>query len=70
MKETFLPTSTNISQVDYDGESQTMTIIFKDGRAWEYAGVPLEVYMAFQRAPSAGSFFYRQIRGRFPEQEV
>lgn len=70
MAETFIPRSENIAQVEYDGETRVMTVTFKDGNAWEYRGVDPQVYAAFQRAPSAGSYFYRHIRGRFPEQQV
>jgi hypothetical protein len=71
VKETYLPrASANIAQVDHDGESQTMTITFKDGRSYEYSGVPHSVFMGIQNAPSAGSYFFRQIRGRYAEQEV
>lgn len=70
MAETFLPSSTNIDQVTYDRETREMQITFKDGRAYSYANVPNEVYLAFQHAPSAGQFFYRQIRGRYLDEEI
>ena len=70
MAETFIPRSTNIAEVTYDGDTKTLSVTFKDGDQWEYSGVPAEVYGAFQRAPSAGSFFYRNMRGRYPETQV
>ena len=68
MGETFIPRSTNIAEVVYD--AGTLTVTFKDGGQWSYSGVPQEVYAAFQRSPSAGSFFFRNIRSRYPGQEV
>ena len=68
MGETFIPRSTNIGEVVFD--AGTLTVTFKNGDQWQYSGVPAEVYAAFQRAPSAGSFFFRQIRGRYPGTQV
>lgn len=71
MKETLIPRSSNIAQIDYDSDEQVMTIVFQsDGRAYEYRPVPQTVWMGIQNAPSKGSYFYRNIRGRYSEQEV
>lgn len=68
--ETYIPRSTNIDRVDYDRGSGTMTVTFKDGNAYSYTGVDAETFSAMQRSPSAGSFFYRNIRNRFPAEQV
>ncbi len=47
-----------------------MTITFKEGRSWQYENVPNTVYLALQHATSPGSYFYRQIKGRYTESEV
>lgn len=70
MRETFLPKSSNIDQIDYDSDEQKMVIQFKSGQAWEYSGVPQSVFMGIQNAPSAGSYFFRNIRGVYSDQEV
>lgn len=70
MKETFIPRSTNLVEVQYDSEAQEMDITFQDGRAWRYTGVPLTVFQGIQNASSPGSYFYRQIRSRYPEEEI
>lgn len=70
MKETFLPRSSNIDQVEYDSDAQTMTIQFKSGQSWEYTGVPHNVFLGIQNAPSAGSYFYRSIRNQYSSVEV
>lgn len=70
MTETFNPKSSNLAEVSYDSESQTMTITFQDGRSYEYYQVPVTVFQGIQHAPSAGSYFYRQVRGRYAEAEV
>ena len=70
MLETFIPKSTNLSQVDYDSETEEMTITFQDGRSWMYSNVPVTIFQGIQHAPSAGSYFWRQIRSRYAEIEV
>ena len=70
MKETFIPKSSTIDEVVYDGDEQKMVITFKDGRSYEYSAVPQSVYMQMQRAPSAGSFFARQVKGRYNDTEL
>ncbi len=70
MAETFIPRSSNIDRVEYDEPTKLLTITFKEGRSWEYSGVSRETFRGLQHAPSAGSYFFRQIRGRFPEAEV
>lgn len=70
MRETFIPRSSNLVEVEYDSDTQTMDITFQDGRAWRYTTVPLGVFQGIQNAPSAGSYFWRQIRSRFPEEEI
>lgn len=70
MTETFIPKSSNLDQITYDQETKLMTIVFKSGGAWEYSGVPNEVYLGLQHAPSPGSYFFRHVRGRFQETEI
>lgn len=70
MKETYIPSSSNLDQVSYDSDKQLLTITFKDGRSYEYTSVPQDVYMQLQRAPSAGSYFMRQIKNSYAYTEV
>ena len=70
MVEHFLPSSSHLDAVDYDSDTLQMTVTFKDGRSWRYDGVPVTMFQGIQHAPSAGSYFARNIKGRYPEQEV
>jgi hypothetical protein len=70
MTETYIPSSSNIDQIDYDEAGKILTITFKDGAAYAYTGVPRDVFFGIQHASSAGSYFYRQIRGRYPYSEI
>lgn len=70
MAETWIPRSENIGQAVYDADTKTLVVTFKGGDAWSYSGVDPQTFAAFQRAPSAGSFFYRNIRNRFSSEPV
>ena len=69
--ETFVPkASQNIAQVDYDAETQLLTVTFQDGRAYEYTSVPEAVFTGLKEAPSVGSYFHRQVKGVYAYTEV
>lgn len=71
MQETFIPASSNISQIDYDSDTQKLTVTFQDARSYEYSGVPVTVFMGLQNAGrNVGSYFYRQVRTAYPYQEI
>ena len=63
--ETFIPTSSHLDRVDYDRETQEMTVTFKNGDAVTYSAVPNEVYLGLQHARSAGEYHARNVRGRY-----
>jgi hypothetical protein len=57
--------STNHDLAGYHPESQTMTIQFKNGRVYQYRGVPQEIYDQYLQSESQGSFFANNIKGRY-----
>lgn len=65
----FRPASTHILQVDFDSDTDTLSVTFADGRTYDYLNVPAPVYRQFQEAPSAGQFFNRHIKQRYPAEE-
>lgn len=42
-----------------------LVVEFLDGQVYQYQGVPVEKFSALCSAPSKGSFFAREIRGRY-----
>ena len=42
-----------------------MTVVFPNGRSYEYDGVPPDIYENFQKADSKGSYFNTYIRGSY-----
>lgn len=58
--------SDSIRSIDYDAETRVMTVTFKTGGVYEYAGVPANVVSAMTSAPSVGRAFRETVRDRFP----
>ena len=56
---TLTTTTSGISDFEY--KSQTLTVFFADGSAYEYFDVPKEVYRKFINADSPGRFARRHI---------
>lgn len=61
--------STVIAAFSYDPPSHTLAVRFTSGRRYRFHDVPLETYEAMRTAFSKGSFFNRQIRGRYRHTE-
>lgn len=64
--ETWQPAaSSHIEEGEYDSDVRIMRLAFRDGDAYQYFGVPPEVWLALQHAGSAGSYFARNIKDRY-----
>jgi hypothetical protein len=57
-----LPPSSTIQTATYWPGRQYLTVSFKSGHTYSYDGVLFQVMVAWKLAPSAGSFFYYNIR--------
>jgi len=64
------PNSSNLASAEHDAASGTLTVTFKSGATWAYAGVGEDTVRALGAAKSAGSFFHREIRDRYPGRAV
>lgn len=58
--------SANLSEIVYDGDSSALTVTFKNGRTYSYAGVPEDVYaslvIAHETNQSVGQIFNQLVR--------
>ncbi|AUF96919.1 KTSC domain-containing protein [Pseudomonas sp. 02C 26] len=57
--------SSAITAVGYDAATRRMKIAFKQGRTYDYCGVPSEVYQGLINARSVGTYYDRVIRDRY-----
>lgn len=57
--------SSAISAVGYDERTKRMTIVFTNGRAYDFCGVPHYVYLGLMTAASKGQYYNAYIRDRY-----
>jgi hypothetical protein len=65
MKMIPMPSST-IAAIGYDPTAKTMTIAFKSGGTYHYAGVPHDIHSGLTSAASVGKYFHAHVRGKYP----
>ncbi len=57
--------SSAIKAVGYDPVTGRMKIMFKQGRTYDYCGVPPNIHQGLMAAGSKGTYFDRMIRDRY-----
>ncbi|WP_269669772.1 KTSC domain-containing protein [Pseudomonas citronellolis] len=57
--------SSVIEAIGYDPATRRMKIKFKQGRTYDFCGVPPDVYQELMSAGSIGSYYDRAIRDRY-----
>lgn len=62
--------SSNIAQVGYDQESNTLRIVFTNGSVYDYYEVDEQIYRHLLQAPSKGQFFHQYIRNNYTYQKT
>lgn len=62
--------STSLATIAYDADRRILEIGFRDQSVYHYLSVPFEVHEALVSASSKGSYFNRQIRGRYAHRQV
>lgn len=58
--------SSNISAIGYDSDSEILEVEFTNGSVYSYSGVPLGEYDGFMNADSKGKYLHANIKGRYP----
>jgi len=58
--------SSSLARLSYDCQQAILHVEFRDGTAYQYAGVPLGTYKSLLQADSKGAYFNHCIRSRFP----
>lgn len=62
--------SSNISAIGYDQESQVLEIEFHDGSVYQYDGVPQSVYSDLMSAGSHGQYLHHNIKDVYSHHKV
>ena len=64
------PDSSNVASASYDAETQTMEVTFTSGSTYRAVSVPASKWAGLKDHPSAGSFYYRHLKGSHSWQRV
>jgi hypothetical protein len=59
-------TSSNISAIGYDEDSQILEVEFTNGAVYHYSPVPAGEYEGFMGADSKGRYLHSNIKNRYP----
>ena len=62
--------SSNLWAVDYNPQTQTLTIQFRSGHIYEYYNVAQNVFEALLAASSKGKYHHRYIKDRYPYRRI
>lgn len=62
--------SSNLAEVGYDSDLETLEVQFKSGGVYQYFNVPAFMYERLMGADSIGRFFNAEIKGHYPEAKV
>jgi hypothetical protein len=62
--------SSNIAEIGYDPDTETLEVMFHHGGVYQYYNVPAFMYERLMQAGSVGIFFNSEIKGHYPETRV
>ena len=62
--------SSNVSAIGYDEDSQTLYVGFLNNTMYIYKGVPIVEFEGLKNAPSIGSYLHRNIKNLFPYERI
>ena len=54
-----------ILEVGYDSATKRMTITFKQGKSYDFCGVPANIFEGLVIAASVGSYYNDHVRDRY-----
>lgn len=63
-------TSSQLSYIGYDKDSNTLYITFKNGSVYEYTDVPITVYNELMGAASVGKYFASNIKNNYRNSRI
>jgi hypothetical protein len=58
--------SSAIRAVGYDPNSMQMRILFEQGHAYDFCGVPAHIHRGLMEAASKGAYYNDHIRDKYP----
>jgi hypothetical protein len=62
--------SSAFSDIDYDPESQLLTVQYSSGQRYRHEGVPEHVYKQVMESDSIGRAFQQLVKNQFPATKI
>jgi hypothetical protein len=62
--------SSTLATIGYDSTRELLQLEFSSRTFYQYFGVPATVHEGLMYAPSKGSYFNQNIRGKFPYRRI
>lgn len=62
--------SSNVANVEYDADTEVMTVKYKNNRSYDYHDVPPEVFADIQKAESVGTYLAENVKGKFSTKPI
>lgn len=62
--------SSNVKEMGYDPDTETLEVEFHKGLVYQYTGVPEDTYKEVRSAPSVGGALAHKVKGIYPHHEV
>lgn len=62
--------SSHIEKIQYDNNTQTLTIQFSNGSVYQYSAVPQYIGDGLQSAESKGTYLAEYIKGKYPHKRI
>ncbi len=62
--------SSNVSEIGYDVENETVYVRFLNGSLYIYKGVPVADFEGLKNAPSVGSYLHRNYKNVYPYERI
>jgi len=70
IKSTFYRSSSFITNVSWDDDTEILLVQFSSGTTWLYHDVPQDIYNRLVRSPSVGQFFNKNVRDKYVGQVI
>ena len=64
------PQTPSLAKVGFNDETEVMTIQTRAGKLIEFIGVPEEMFLSFVESRSPSTYYIKNIKGKFEQQEV
>jgi hypothetical protein len=63
--ERFPVSSSSVSMIGYDADTQALEVQYNNGGVYQYQGVPQDVFDQLMNAASKGTFINQQIKNSY-----